>query len=105
MGKYKIAETEYFSKKIKLTGFSSLYKKIFEDVYPILRTNPFFGANIKKLKGEYKDIYRFRVGNYRLFYTVDDREAIIFIINIENRPTCTETHCGEGSPLQGAYKQ
>jgi mRNA interferase RelE/StbE len=48
--------------------------KIFEDIYPILRNNPFFGVNIKKLKGEYKDIYRFRIGDYRLFYKVNEKE-------------------------------
>ena len=85
MDKYKIAETDHYSKKIKSKGYSHLYKKIFSDVYPILRTNPFFGGNIKKLKGDYKDIYRFRIGNYRLFYTIEDRESIIFIIDIESR--------------------
>ena len=85
MGKFKIAETEHYSKKINSKGYTHLNKRISNDVYPILRVNPFFGGNIKKLKGDYKDIYRFRVGNYRLFYTVDDRESIIFIIDIESR--------------------
>jgi mRNA interferase RelE/StbE len=85
LGKYKIAETETFSKKINTKKYSHLYKKIFEDVYPVLRNNPFFGANIKKLKGEYKEIYRFGIGDYRLFYKVNEKEFIIFVINIENR--------------------
>jgi len=45
----------------------------------------FFGVNIKKLKGKYKEIYRFRIGDYRLFFKIDEQEKIIFIINIENR--------------------
>ena len=85
MVKYIIAETENYSKKISSKGYGHLYKKIFDDVYPILRSNPFFGANIKKLKGEYKDIYRFRIGNYRLFYKVEEQESLIFIIDIESR--------------------
>ncbi|MDR1149642.1 MAG: type II toxin-antitoxin system mRNA interferase toxin, RelE/StbE family [Spirochaetaceae bacterium] len=85
MDKYKIAETETFSRKINTKKYSHLYKKIFEDVYPVLRNNPFFGANIKKLKGEYKETYRFRIGDYRLFYKVDEKEFIIFAVNIENR--------------------
>jgi mRNA interferase RelE/StbE len=48
LDKYKIAETETFSKKINTKKYGYLYKKIFEDAYPILRNNPFFGANIKK---------------------------------------------------------
>ena len=85
MDKYKIAETDTFLKKIKSRKYNPLYKKIFEDVYPILRNNPFFGVNIKKLKGEYREIYRFRIGDYRLFYKIDETAFIIFIINIEDR--------------------
>lgn len=85
MDNYKIAETETFSKKINSKKFNHLYEKIINDVYPILRNNPFFGINIKKLKGKYKGIYRFRIGDYRLFYKIDKDEALIFIINIENR--------------------
>jgi mRNA interferase RelE/StbE len=42
-------------------------------------------VNIKKLKGEYREIYRFRIGDYRLFYKIDETAFIIFIINIEDR--------------------
>jgi mRNA interferase RelE/StbE len=62
-----------------------LCQKIYDDIYPILRQNPFFGTNIKKLKGDYKELYRFRIGDYRLFYKVEEMEKIIFIVNIENR--------------------
>ena len=85
MDKYRIAETETFSKKINSNKFKHLYNKILMDVYPILRNNPYYGANVKKLKGEYKEIYRFRIGDYRIFYRIDENESIIFIINIENR--------------------
>ena len=85
MDKYKIAETETFSKKINSNKYKHLYNKILMDVYPILKNNPYYGANIKKLKGDYKEIYRFRIGDYRIFYRIDENESIIFIINIENR--------------------
>jgi mRNA interferase RelE/StbE len=83
LNKFKIAETENYSRKLNSKKFSFLYQKIFQDVYPILKNNPFFGMNIKKLKGEFKDIYRFRMGDYRLFYKIEKK--IIFIIDIENR--------------------
>jgi len=85
LDKYKIAETENYSKKINSKKYHHLYQKIFTDIYPMLRNNPFFGANIKKLKGEYKDIYRFKIGDYRLFYKVDEQKSIIFVIDIESR--------------------
>ena len=85
MDKYKIAETENYSKKINPKKYNHLYQKVFDDVYSMLKNNPFFGKNIKKLKGEYKDIYRFRIGNYRLFYKIDEEQSLIFIIDIEKR--------------------
>ena len=85
MANYKIAETESFEKKIGSSKYRSLYQKIYNYVYPILRENPFFGSNIKKLKGEYKDIYRYRIGDYRLFYKVSEETVIIFILDIEAR--------------------
>ena len=85
MNKYKIAETETFSKKMNSNKFKHLYNKIVMDVYPILRNNPYYGINIKKLKGDFKEIYRFRIGDYRLFYKTDENKSITFILNIENR--------------------
>ena len=85
MDNFKIAETETFSKKIGSKKFSHLYNGILNDIYPIIRKNPFFGVNIKRLKGQFKDIYRFRIGDYRLFYKIDELGKIVFIINIENR--------------------
>lgn len=41
------------------------------------------GTDIKKLQGH--DLYRLRVGNYRILYTVDDGMKIITIENIDNR--------------------
>lgn len=85
MAKYKIAETETFEKKIHSQKYGSLYKKIIDYVYPILRDNPFFGPNIKKLKGEFKEVYRYRIGDYRLFYKVSYVTIIVFILDIEAR--------------------
>ena len=85
MSNYKIAETETFEKKIKSQKYKHLYSKIVEYVYPLLRDNPFYGNNIKKLKGEYKEIYRFRIGDYRLFYKISEETVIVFIIDIETR--------------------
>ena len=85
MASYKIAETETFDKKIKTLKYRSLYKKLNDYVYPILRENPFFGPNVKKLKGEYKDIYRYRIGEYRLFYKISEETVIVFVLDIEAR--------------------
>ena len=82
---YRIAETDTFSEKIKSDKFKRKYSKIINYVYPQLRTNPFYGPNIKKLKGDYSGIYRYRIGDYRLFYTVDPEKYIVFILTIDYR--------------------
>jgi mRNA interferase RelE/StbE len=82
---FKIAETETFQKKIQSPKYRQLYSKIHDFVYPVLRANPYFGNNIKKLKGELKEVYRFRIGDYRLFYKIVEDKVIIFVLDIENR--------------------
>jgi len=61
------------------------HAKIKESIYPLLRANPFWGPNIKRLKGELAAIYRFRIGNYRIFYTIDTEKKIVFILDINHR--------------------
>lgn len=83
--KYIVAETESFQKKITKKQYTHLYKKIRYYVYPILKKNPYYGPNIKRLKGKYSEYLRYRIGNYRLFYKVDNEKIIIFIIDIAHR--------------------
>ncbi len=85
MDKFKIAESENFQKKIIKTKYKNLYKKITDYVYPILRKNPYFGNNIKKLKGELAGMYRYRIGKSRLFYEIDDDKIYVYIVDIEDR--------------------
>ncbi len=56
--------------------------KCFED----LENNPFWGSNIKILKGE-KRRYRYRVGDYRVIYSVDKQNRKVIISLIAPRPT------------------
>lgn len=83
--KFTIAETDSFAKKIRKPDFIQLLPKLHDYVYPILRENPFFGPNIKRLKGSYSAYYRYRIGKYRLFYTIDKDKILVFIIDIEKR--------------------
>ena len=82
---FQIAETAAFQKKLKSKSFRHLQKKIREFVYPALKKSPFAGANIKKLKGDLSDIYRYRIGDYRLFYTIEQEKLIVVAIDIHNR--------------------
>jgi mRNA interferase RelE/StbE len=80
-----IAETESFRKLVEKPHFRSLYSKITDYIYPQLRQNPFYGSNIKKLKGDLARFYRYRIGNNRLFYTVDTDKFMVFVITIKDR--------------------
>jgi mRNA interferase RelE/StbE len=85
LNRFEIAETETFQRSISKKEISQIYNKIKTYVYPQLRINPFFGKNIKKLKGEFKDVYRYRIGEYRFFYQVDEKQILIFIMDIVKR--------------------
>ena len=44
------------------------------------------GKDIKRLQGKKsKGLYRLRVGDYRIVYTINDDKLIIFIIDADNR--------------------
>ncbi len=82
---FKTAETESFRKQTQKPQFHFLYPKIVDYVYPQLRQNPFFGPNIKKLKGDLSSYYRYRIGNFRLFYTVKSDKCCVFVVAIKDR--------------------
>lgn len=42
------------------------------------------GEDIKQLKG-HADLLRLRVGDYRIIYTVDNGELIVYVIDAGNR--------------------
>ena len=83
--KFQIAETETFQKVIYKNKDKNLYLKIKNYVYPQLKSNPFFGPNIKKLKGTLENYYRYRIGSHLLFYQVDSDKVIVFIITLKAR--------------------
>ncbi len=88
---FRIAETDTFRTTIAGSHFRKVYEKIHSYVYPQLRENPFFGRNIKRLKGSLSDTYRYRIGDYRLFYSISAGEVLVLILTIDHR--------------QGAYKK
>lgn len=84
MSEFSIAETKSFE-KIKAAIDKKLYTKIVNIVYPQLRQNPYFGTNIKKPKGEFEVYYRYRLGDYRLFYLIDDGKVVVVVVDFRHR--------------------
>lgn len=85
LNNFEIAETESFISKIEDRKFKKIYQKIKDYVYPQLRLNPFFGSNIKKLKGEFEGIYRYRIGDNRIFYKIENDKVLIIVLAISDR--------------------
>ena len=85
---YRIFETDGFSDDLK-KDFGGRQQKIMAKlrnyVYPQLRVQPHLGNNIRKLKEYSPETWRYRIGEYRFFYQIDEEEKIIFMIAAEHR--------------------
>ena len=88
MPEFRIFETEEFLKRLaglQPRDLKQIQRKLREYVYPQLRGEPFFGRNIKKLQGYSPDTWRYRIGLFRVFYTVDTEEGILYILSVDLR--------------------
>lgn len=59
--------------------------KLQKQVYPQLRENPYFGKHIRKLRDYKPETWRYRISDYRFFYTIDDKAHIVSMISADNR--------------------
>lgn len=85
---FRIFETDEFLKKLKKLASHDatfLRRKLDTFIYPQIKSEPFWGNNIKKLKGYSPDTWRYRIGKFRLFYIINQDEQIISILTIDNR--------------------
>jgi len=83
---FRVFETEEFKKAlIRLGPPRFLPKKLTAYVYPQLRQGPYFGPNIRKLQGYTPQTWRYRIGPYRLFYSVDENDKIVFMLTVDDR--------------------
>lgn len=89
MALYRIYEAQTFQKELKKLSSNIEYKlierKLLQLIYPQLREEPHFGTNIKKLQNYDPESYRFRIGNFRLFYAIDETEKVVIITAIRPR--------------------
>ncbi|MCK5306788.1 MAG: type II toxin-antitoxin system RelE/ParE family toxin [Candidatus Omnitrophica bacterium] len=88
MTNFKLFETSQFLKNLE-GEFGGQQKRIKRKlrsyVYPQLKQQPHFGKNIKKLRDYKPETWRYRIGDYRFFYEVDDHKKIVFMISADNR--------------------
>ncbi|MFM6613155.1 MAG: type II toxin-antitoxin system RelE family toxin, partial [Dolichospermum sp.] len=62
----------------------TLQKKL-DRCFDRLKINPRNHPNIKSLKGELSGYYRYRVGDYRVIYEINDDLKLVTIIFIAHR--------------------
>jgi len=60
-------------------------EKLVQYVYPQLCDEPHFGPQIKKLKGWQPPTWRYRVGDWRFFFEIDEKSKIVFMTAASNR--------------------
>lgn len=85
---YELFETSEFLNsivKLQKNDQALIQKKLTDYVYPQLRHEPHFGINIKKLKGISPAVWRYRIGNYRVFYTIDENKHLVMLLVVESR--------------------
>ena len=56
-----------------------------DDCIDNLSQNPYKASDIKKLKGNYLGYWRYRIGNYRVIYLVEEEKKNITIFLIAHR--------------------
>jgi len=85
---FKIFETDQFLEDLEqdFSGRQDKIKlKLKSYVYPQLRMQPFYGSNIKKLVNYNPDTWRYRIGQYRFFYLIDDKKKVVMMISADSR--------------------
>lgn len=85
---FRVFETEELKRRIArlprpVAGF--IENKLRSYVYPQLRADPYSGPNIRKLRGYAPDTWRYRIGRFRVFHTVDEEERIVFVPTLDDR--------------------
>ena len=86
--RYRIFETRQFLRDLGRLGPAAqkrLEAKLRQHVYPVLCDNPNFGPNIKRLKNWEPPTWRYRVGDWRFFYEIDEQSRVVAMTAADHR--------------------
>ncbi len=72
------------AKKFYISCDKVLAKKL-NKCFTNLSENPYLNNNIKRLSGNLQGYLRYRMGDYRVVYKVDETQKTVFIRIIEHR--------------------
>ena len=88
MGDYQIFASAEYDKQLSKIGKKDrllIEKKMLEYVIPQLKQEPHYGKNIKQLRDYSPPTWRYRIGNYRVFYEINDDTLEVDILTIKLR--------------------
>ena len=88
MNNYRIFETaEFLSNLGRLDSGQKRFieSKLNKHIYPQLKDQPYYGPNIRKLRDYTPDTWRYRLGQFRIFYGIDESKHIVSIVTIDYR--------------------
>ncbi len=88
MNNYRIYETaEFLSNLDRLDSGQKRFieSKLKNYIYLQLRAQPHYGPNIRKLRDYTPDTWRYRLGQFRLFYGIDENKRVVNIVTIDYR--------------------
>ena len=88
LAEFRVFETAQFLKDLERDlggGRIRIERKLLLYVYPQLRANPYVGKNIKKLRDVTPETWRYRIGDYRFFYTVDEHQKLVLMLAADHR--------------------
>jgi mRNA interferase RelE/StbE len=88
LARYGIFETTGFLKdlaQLSRSGLGRLHDKLRESIYPRLREEPHFGPNIRRLKHWDPPTWRYRIGAWRFFYEIDEKQGLVLMIAADHR--------------------
>lgn len=89
MSPFKIAVTKRFNSELKKFFPGSSEKKIMSKlntyVFEQLRSNPYSGPNIKRLKNHSPPTWRYRIKDYRFFYEINEEQGLVIFLAISHR--------------------
>ncbi len=78
------------AKKVYTNADKALAKKITRCLQQ-LEQNPRSHSNIKALRGDYSGYYRYRMGDYRIIYSIETEQVQVFVISIAHRRDAYES--------------
>lgn len=87
-GAYRIFETSVFAHDLESLDASvreKLEQKLRNFVYPQLKNRPHFGPNIKKLRNWEPETWRYRIGSWRFFYEINEKDKVVYMTTLDPR--------------------